>query len=151
LAEFRSLLREPHAVLDQATDLLEVPRFTTYPELSQKMAAPESNPGTRPSVAAMEGLVRRYADDLALFARLSGRDRSGWPPRRAAAGPLELPELRARLCARLGLPACPVAAEDQPPRTRARLSMRRVEPIRAATRIRASVGTIGCGSTTGAR
>jgi hypothetical protein len=105
LAEFGSLLREPHVVLDQATDLLEVPRFTTYPELSQKMAAPESNPGTRPSVAAVEGLVRRYADDLALFARLSGLDISGWPTQQAADGTLELTELRDRLCDRLGLPA----------------------------------------------
>ena len=105
LLEFRSLLREPHDVLDAATDLLGVPRFETYPELSQKMAAPESNAGTRPSVAAVEGLVRRYADDLAVFEQLSGLDVSGWPTKQAADGTLEVAALRDRLCDRLGLPA----------------------------------------------
>ena len=103
LVEFRALLRDPDAVLDRATDLLGLPRFAAYPELPQRMAGPTTNPGPRPSVAAIEGLVRRYADDLALFARLSGLDISGWPTRQAAEGTLDVADLRDRLCDKLGL------------------------------------------------
>jgi hypothetical protein len=103
LVEFGSLLREPHAVLDRATDLLGVSRFTTYPGLPRKMAGPATSPGARPSVGQVEGLVRRYAADLALFARLSGLDISGWPTQQAAEGRLDVGVLRDRLCDRLGL------------------------------------------------
>jgi hypothetical protein len=105
LLEFRSLIREPHQSLDRATDLLGLPRFTKYPELPQRMAGPTTNPGQRPSVAAIESLVRRYADDLALFERLSGLDLSGWPTKQAADGALDVSDLRDQLCDRLGLQA----------------------------------------------
>ena len=64
--------RRADAVLDAATDHLGLPRFTTYPSMQHRMASPTANPGGRPPVAAIEKLVRRYADDLALFERLSG-------------------------------------------------------------------------------
>lgn len=103
LLEFRSLLREPRPALDQATDLLGLPRFTSYPHLPQRMAGRTSNPGARPSVAAIESLVRRYADDLALFEQLSGLDLSGWPTKQAADGTIDVAELRTTLCDGLGL------------------------------------------------
>lgn len=103
LLEFRRLLKEPPAVLDDATDHLGLPRFTSYPSMQHRMASPTSNPGARPSVAAVETLVRRYADDLALFERLSGLDLSGWPTKQAADGTLEMSVLRDRLCDKLGL------------------------------------------------
>ncbi|HEY2880088.1 hypothetical protein [Nocardioides sp.] len=105
MVEFGSLIREPHAVLDRATDLLGVARFRDYPALVTRMAGSTTNPGPRPSAGAVEGLVRRYADDLALFERLSGLDISGWPTRQAAAGTLDVTELRDRLCDKLGLQA----------------------------------------------
>ena len=105
MVEFGSLIREPHAVLDRATELLGVPPFRDYPALVTRMAGPTTNPGPRPSAGAVEGLVRRYADDLALFERLSGLDISGWPTRQAAAGTLDVAELRDRLCDKLGLQA----------------------------------------------
>jgi len=105
LVEFRQLLRHPDAVLDAATDLLELPRFETYPAMPHKMASPVTNPGDRPSTAAIERLVRRYADDLATFEHLSGLDLSGWPTKQAADGTLELAALRDRLCDKLGLRA----------------------------------------------
>jgi hypothetical protein len=105
LVEFRRLLTEPSAVLDEATDHLDLPRFETYPSMPHRMASPTSNPGARPSVAAIEHLVRRYADDLAVFERLSGLDLSGWPTKQAADGALELTALRDRLCDKLGLEA----------------------------------------------
>jgi hypothetical protein len=105
LVEFRRLLRDPHAVLDEATDHLAVPRFTAYPSMPHQMATPTENPGARPSVAAFEALVRRYADDLTLFERLSGLDLSDWPTKQAADGVLEITALRDRLCDKLGLRA----------------------------------------------
>lgn len=105
LVEFRRLLAEPHAVLDAATDHLGLPRFTSYPSMQHWMASPTANPGGRPPAAAIEKLVRRYADDLALFERLSGLDLSGWPTKQAADGRLEITALRDRLCDKLGLQA----------------------------------------------
>jgi len=99
--EFREFLSAPTRYLDVVTDLLEIPRFETYPETSQRMAAPTVTRGTPPSVSAVEGLVQRYADDLALFERLSGLDISSWPTRQVIDGSLSLADLHARLCAKL--------------------------------------------------
>jgi hypothetical protein len=103
LLEFRSLISEPRAVLDRATDLLGLPPYDAYPELPRRMATPTDNPGPRPSVDQVERLVHRYADDLALFERLSGLDVGDWPTRQALEGHLDLTELRDRLCDKLGL------------------------------------------------
>jgi hypothetical protein len=103
LVEFRQLLDDPHAVLDLATDHLGLRRFSTYPAMPHRMASPAANPGGRPSAAAIEKLVRRYADDLVLLERLSGLDLSGWPTKQAADGTLGITALRDRLCDRLGL------------------------------------------------
>lgn len=105
LVEFRRLVSDPTSVLDEATDHLDLPRFESYPALPHRMASPTSNPGARPSVAAIEGLVRRYSDDLALFERLSGLDLSGWPTKQAADGILDVATVRDRLCDKLGLEA----------------------------------------------
>jgi hypothetical protein len=103
--EFRAFLREPERHLDLATDLLELPQFTEYPRETQRMATPEVNRGTAPSVGDIERLVTRYADDLALFERLSHVDTSGWPTRQALDGTLPVTELHQRLCDKLGLQA----------------------------------------------
>ena len=101
--EFRAFLQDPHRHLDVATDLLAIPRFTEYPDETQRMATPDSNQGPAPSVADVEHLLRRYADDLALFERLSHVDTSEWPTRQAIDGRLSVPELHRRLCDKLGL------------------------------------------------
>lgn len=101
--EFRAFLRDPHRHLDQATDLLSIPRFTDYPDETQRMATPDSNEGPPPSVADVERLVGRYADDLALFERLSHVDTGDWPTRRVLDGTLSVTDLREHLCERLGL------------------------------------------------
>jgi hypothetical protein len=103
LFEFRAFLRDPHPHLDLATDLLDIPRFAAYPDQTQRMATPESNEGAAPSVADVERLVERYADDLALFEELSHVDTSGWPTRQALDGTLTVAELHHRLCDKLGL------------------------------------------------
>ncbi len=54
LVEFRQLLDETHSVLDDATDHLGLPRFTSYPVMEHWMASPTTNPGGRPSAAAIE-------------------------------------------------------------------------------------------------
>ena len=105
LVEFQAMVERPHEVLDQATDLLGIDRFTTYPELPRLMASPTVNLGPRPSAQQVQTLVERYADDLALFARLSGLDIRRWPTRRVLDGDLDVATLRDSLCDRLGLPA----------------------------------------------
>lgn len=103
LFEFREITGDHRRSLDRATDHLGIERFETYPELDHRMATPTTNDGTAPSVAAIEGLVRHYADDLALFERLSGIDTSRWSTRRVIDGTLEVEEFHATLCAKLGL------------------------------------------------
>lgn len=103
LFEFREITGDHERSLDRATDHLGIERFETYPGLDHRMATPTTNDGTAPSVAAIEGLVQHYADDLALFERLSGIDTSRWSTRRVIDGTLEVEEFHATLCAKLGL------------------------------------------------
>lgn len=103
--EFRAFLSEPDRHLDQVTDLLDLPRFDEYPRETQRMATPDANEGTAPTVADVERLVTRYADDLALFEQLSHVDTSAWPTRQTLDGTLSVAELHQRLCDRLGLHA----------------------------------------------
>jgi hypothetical protein len=100
LYEFRELLGGHERSLDRATDLLGLPRFETYPTLDHRMATPGVT-SDRPTVAAVEGLVEWYADDLVLFERLSGLDTSSWPTRQVIDGTLEIEALHAKLCAKL--------------------------------------------------
>jgi hypothetical protein len=103
--EFRAFLSEPGRHLDAATDLLGIPRYAAYPQETQRMATPEANEGTAPSVADVERLVTRYADDLALFEQLSHVDTSAWPTRQTLDGTLSVVDLHRRLCDKLGLSA----------------------------------------------
>jgi hypothetical protein len=101
LYEFRELLGGHERSLDRATDLLELPRFETYPSLDHRMATSPGITSDRPTVAAVAGLVERYADDLVLFERLSGLDTSSWPTRQVIDGALAVEDLHAKLCAKL--------------------------------------------------
>jgi hypothetical protein len=101
--EFRAFLREPERHLDQATELLGLPRYAEYPHETQRMATPDANAGTAPSVADVERLVTRYADDLTLFEQLSHVDTSAWPTRQTLDGALSIADLHGRLCDKLGL------------------------------------------------
>jgi hypothetical protein len=103
--EFRDLLADHTRHLDRATDFLGLDRFAHYPRLRKSMAMPKANPGTRPSVAAVEHLVGRYAADLPVFERLSGISTASWPTRQVIDGRLEVEALHARLCERLRLGA----------------------------------------------
>ena len=69
------------------------------------MATSAEVPSEQPTVAAIEGLVEWYADDLVLFERLSGLDTSSWPTRRVIDGTLEVEALHAKLCATLAPPS----------------------------------------------
>lgn len=101
--EFRELLSQHEQALDRATDHLGLSRFERYPELIQQNATPTDNVGPAPSLAAFEGLVQGYADDLALFERLTDIDTSGWPTRQVVAGDLAVEAFHAKLCGKLGL------------------------------------------------
>ena len=101
--EFRELLSEHERTLDRATDHLGLPRFRSYPELIQRNATPTRNAGPAPTVAAFEELVQGYADDLALFERLTDVDTTGWPTRQVLSGDLALEAFHAKVCGKLGL------------------------------------------------
>ena len=101
LYEFRELLGGHERSLDRATDLLDLPRFETYPTLDHRMATSPGITSDRPNVAAVASLVARYDDDLVLFERLSGLDTSSWPTRQVIEGALAVEDLHAKLCAKL--------------------------------------------------
>jgi hypothetical protein len=101
--EFRDLLADHVRHLDRTTDFLGLERFTSDPGLRRSMATPSANPGPRPSVAAVERLVAKYAADLPTFERLSGVSTEGWPTRQVVDGRLDVETFHARLCDKLGL------------------------------------------------
>lgn len=101
--EFRELLSDHEHTLDRATDHLGLERFERYPDLVQRSATPTRNVGSAPTVAALDLLLQGYADDLALFERLTDVDTSSWPTRRVLSGQLTIEEFHARICAKLGL------------------------------------------------
>lgn len=101
--EFRELLAEHRRTLDLTTDHLGIDRFRRHPDLLQRSATPTRNPGTAPTVAALDRLVAGYADDLALFEQLTRVDTSSWPTRRVLSGELPIEELHATICGKLGL------------------------------------------------
>jgi hypothetical protein len=101
--EFRELLSEHERTLDRATDHLGLPPFRRYPELVQRMASPTRNAGPAPTVTAFEELIQGYADDLALFERLTDVDTTGWPTRQVLSGDLALEVFHAKVSGKLGL------------------------------------------------
>lgn len=101
LLEFRSLLRDYDETVDRVTDFLELPRFEQKPPLRNRYAGADLVPGTAPTADEISGLVELYADDLALFARLSGIDTTAWPTSRILAGDMEPGELAERFAAKV--------------------------------------------------
>ncbi len=101
LLEFRSMLGDFGPTLDRVTDFLGVGRFRGTPELRHAMAGDDLVPGTAPTAADVSLLAEAYADDLALFTRLSGLDVSAWPTARVLAGELDPTEVAAKLARRV--------------------------------------------------
>ncbi len=95
--EFREMLADHAAALDRLTDHLGLEPFTEHPPLLHRMSGPERVGGTPPTADDIEGLVELYAEDLGLFARLSGIDVEPWPTARVARGTLAPAELAAKL------------------------------------------------------
>lgn len=101
LLEFRAMLRDFDAVVDRTTDFLGLPRFGRRPPLRNRYAGAELVTGTAPTAEDVAGLASLYAEDLALFARLSGLDISHWPTTRILAGTLDPGELAARFATKV--------------------------------------------------
>jgi len=99
MLNFSEWVRDYTGALDQLTDFLGIHRFRRYPRLRLN-PTPESHEGTPPTEADIEKLVARYADDLALFERLSGFDVSSWPTRRIAVGEMAAADLAAKFAAK---------------------------------------------------
>lgn len=101
LLEFRSMLADFAPTVDRVTDFLGVGRFRRTPDLRHAMAGDDLVPGTAPTAADVRLLAEAYADDLAVFTRLSGLDVGGWPTARVLAGDLDPAEVAARLARRV--------------------------------------------------
>ena len=151
MVEFGSLIREPHAVLDRATELLGVPRVPGLPRTRHADGRPDHQPrspsvgrrgrGARAAVRRRPGVVRTALG--ARHQRLADPAGRGRHPRRRRAA---RPAVRQARPAGLGNPD-----QTTGPSVIGRLSISRVLPSRPATRIRASVGVVGCRSVTSPR
>ncbi|WP_426242764.1 sulfotransferase [Nocardioides sp. LHG3406-4] len=101
LLEFRELLADYDRTIDRVTDFLGLPRFEQLPPLRNRYAGAALVSGTAPVAQEIADLAELYADDLALFAQISGIDTSAWPTSRILAGELEPGELADRFAARV--------------------------------------------------
>jgi len=101
LLEFRQMLADYDTVVDRVTDHLGLPRFEQRPPLRNRYAGAEQVPGTAPTAEDLAGLADLYAEDLALFTRLSGIDTSHWPTTRILDGSLDPGELASRFATRV--------------------------------------------------
>ncbi len=96
MLNFTDWVTDYQACLDQITDFVGLHRFRRYPDL-RTYPTPGGLQGTPPSEDDVNRLVERYADDLALFEKLSGLDVSQWPTRRIVQGEMTAGELAERL------------------------------------------------------
>jgi hypothetical protein len=95
--EFRSMLADLPATLDQVTDHIGVRRYRSPQPVRHIMAGAASVRGTPPTGEEIARLAELYADDLERLVPLIDFDTSGWPTRRILAGELDPAELAARL------------------------------------------------------
>lgn len=98
---FTELVGDYTAALDRLTDHLGLHRYRRYPVLPHN-PTPQSHVGAVPTPDDISRLVERYAEDLALFERLSGLDVSSWPTRRIANGEMVAAELAERFARKFG-------------------------------------------------
>jgi hypothetical protein len=103
LLDFRSMLADTHGALDATTDFLDLPRFEEYPEQLHSNRTPTNHVGEGPTLEAFARLVEMYADDLPLFAELSGLEVGHWPTAQVVAGTLPVEEFHAGALGKLGL------------------------------------------------
>lgn len=111
VVEFRRLLAEHPAVLDEITDFLGVRRFREHPALPHGMAG-KPGWGTPPTAADVEGLVGLYREDLTRFRATSGLDVAAWPTVRVLDGTLSVEDLAARLAAKVAGPRAAMPPQD---------------------------------------
>ncbi len=102
LLPFRRFVASPCVVLDEVAEFLEIGPWHNYPSLRTN-PTPRDQDGPPPTAADMIRLAEIYADDLALFNRLSGIDVSDWPTTRIVAGTLDPAELATELALKVGL------------------------------------------------
>lgn len=95
--EFRSMLADLPAALDQVTHHIGVRRYRSPQPLRHIMASAEELHGTAPTADEIARLAELYADDLARLPTLTDIDTGAWPTQRILAGELDPGELAARL------------------------------------------------------
>ena len=102
LLPFRRFVSRPEEVLDDIAAFLGIGPWHQYPT-QRANPTPRDQAGPPPTADDMRRLTDVYADDLALFASLSGVDVSEWPTTRIAAGTLDPADLAHELARKVGL------------------------------------------------
>ncbi|QNN51216.1 hypothetical protein [Nocardioides mesophilus] len=99
--EFKAFLADHEGAMNRLTDFLELDRFGEVPELPHGMQNKPLVPGTAPTGADIEGLLKLYREDFERFKELSGLDVSHWPTQQLVAGTLDPDALAARFAAKV--------------------------------------------------
>ncbi len=97
LIDFIDVVKDEAAVASRLTDFLGLSPYGPIPPDLRRHPTPAVTDRTGPSAEVLQVLAERYADDLALFERLSGLDTSAWPTRRLLDGDLDASELAEKL------------------------------------------------------
>lgn len=97
LLEFRTMLGDPDGTRNSLAAFLGLHRYHEHPEVAQWMRGPDQVPGTPPTAEDISALAELYADDHALFARLTGFDLAHWPLDQILSGRLDPADLAAKL------------------------------------------------------
>ena len=105
LMDLADVARDHRHALDRVTDHLGLPRFVEHPPSTHRGKAEQASTGPAPTTDEIRRLVDVYAEDLDLFAGLSGLDISRWSTVKVRDGRLTAEEFRDRVVARLGFPA----------------------------------------------
>ncbi len=102
LLPFRRIVADHHAALDEIAGHIGVSPWRVHPPLRTN-PTPRDQAGPPPTAYDMLRLTEVYADDLRVFADLSGIDVADWPTARVARGVLDPAELADTLARKVGL------------------------------------------------
>lgn len=95
--DFLDVVKDQAAVCQRLTDFLGVAPYRSLPADRRRHPTPPVTDRPAPSPEVLERLAQGYAEDLALFERLTGIDTSAWTTRQLLDGRLAADDLAVKL------------------------------------------------------
>lgn len=95
--DFLDVVKDQAAICQRLTDFLQIKPYRAIPADRRRHPTPPVTGRPAPSAAVIERLAEGYADDLALFERLTGVATEGWATRQVLDGRMSAADLAAKL------------------------------------------------------